>query len=318
MTGEQKLRNLLSSTEIVLEDKIFERIRQSSNFAVRMFAARELRDAILLYQDALKIPQTSTKMAVLRNDNVSIGEILPMEGCSQAMFFWAFEGALPCVLKVPLEWSKVEAECQFYTNNRNAAEKAPLVPVKVLIMDSGSYHSPEHSPTKVIQKGILMPKYSGCLFNNPIPLSNENALQVGGRILDALTCMHDCGYFHGDVKPGNIFLDSTGEAWLGDYGSSVKIVDVKNFVGGTARYQCMEVPAYTDVGQEKISSRKFDLMGLALTLLEKLGKIALDDGVGVTVSVVKDSIDAWWTPFASEDANSTAENLKSLLESLVK
>jgi serine/threonine protein kinase len=146
-----------------------------------------------------------------------------------------------------------------------------LVPVKILTLKSGVV-KPTHSPEKKFTKGVLMPKYSHSLCDLPIPMSPKLALTVGERIFQAINSMHQCEYLHGDIKPGNIFIDLHGQAWLGDYGSSVAFTDVERFVGGTARYQCAVVPA-------KLSPKLFDYMGLALTLLEKCELMMLRSGV---------------------------------------
>lgn len=78
---------------------------------------------------------------------------------------------------------------------------------------------------------------------------------------------------HGDVKPGNIFCDWNGEAWLGDYGSSAPYEELHAFTGGTPKYQCSDV-SHLD------RARLFDGVGLMLSLLEQLGVLALRGGGG--------------------------------------
>lgn len=48
----------------------------------------------------------------------------------------------------------------------------------------------------------------------------EIAFSLLERIAPAIGFIHDNDWLHGDVKPYNIFIDSTGLAWLGDCGSS--------------------------------------------------------------------------------------------------
>jgi serine/threonine protein kinase len=196
-----------------------------------------------------------------------------MQG-SQATFLYIFRGTVPMILKIPVEASKVDGECRFYENVYRSSSHfvvdVPLVPVQILNL-CGSAQSSKYSPVKVIEKGILMPRYSSSLCDIPVPISAEVAVVVGLRIVEAIKCMHACEYLHGDIKPGNIFIDSLGQAWLGDYGSSVAFTEVKRFSGGTARYQCAEVLATS-------SPQLFDFMGLALTLLEKCGLMVLRNG----------------------------------------
>ena len=44
----------------------------------------------------------------------------------------------------------------------------------------------------------------------------------------AISCLHDMGYIHRDVKPDNILLDSHGHIRLADFGSCVKVCNVKS------------------------------------------------------------------------------------------
>ena len=70
------------------------------------------------------------------------------------------------------------------------------------------------------------------------------------------------GWLHGDVKLSNIFLDYSGDAWLGDpFGSSVRLIEIRcSFTGGTPTFQCGDVLV-------KREPLRFDLIGLAMSVL---------------------------------------------------
>jgi serine/threonine protein kinase len=90
------------------------------------------------------------------------------------------------------------------------------------------------------------------------------------RIAPAIEFIHDKEWFHGDVKPSNIFIDSTGLAWLGDYGSSSQYKFNSRFQGGTVVYQCSDVSL-----QEQ--PRQFDNLGLVISLLVKLDLLKIEN-----------------------------------------
>ena len=69
-----------------------------------------------------------------------------------------------------------------------------------------------------------------------------------------------------------LLLDGLDE-WLGDYGSSVPHGLLRTFTGGTPKYQCSDV-SHLD------RARLFDGVGLVLSLLERLGVLALRGGGG--------------------------------------
>jgi serine/threonine protein kinase len=50
------------------------------------------------------------------------------------------------------------------------------------------------------------------------PLGTQSTAMLGARLADALAYVHERGIVHRDVKPSNILLSTSGEAWLGDFG----------------------------------------------------------------------------------------------------
>jgi serine/threonine-protein kinase len=119
-----------------------------------------------------------------------------------------------------------------------------------------------------LRAGILMPHYACSLSAVPVPAEPASARRILSRMAAALDAVHAAGWLHGDVKPGNIFLDSAGEPWLGDYGSSCPYGQLAEFTGGTPAYQLEGLDAMAAPVQ-------FDRAGLAVTLLCLLGLLQL-------------------------------------------
>lgn len=68
---------------------------------------------------------------------------------------------------------------------------------------------------------IVMEKLEGQTLSAMIgrePLPVEDVLKIGIQIADALAAAHAAGIVHRDVKPGNIFVTSRGDAKLLDFG----------------------------------------------------------------------------------------------------
>jgi serine/threonine protein kinase len=172
------------------------------------------------------------------------------------------------------------SECELYAKV-SAAQPIPqgvfLVPVELLDMRSGSSHVVPGQPSHVepLRRGVLMPAYAATLARFPAPMSVAIALEVASRLVPTLHFVHASGWLHGDVKPGNIFLDFWGDAWLGDYGSSVPLGKVEScYTGGTPAFQCSDlVPAREPL--------RCDLAGLAVSLLVQLGALRLEDAACV-------------------------------------
>lgn len=55
------------------------------------------------------------------------------------------------------------------------------------------------------------------------PLSEAQTRDVAGQLLDALDTVHRAGFFHLDVKPGNIMIDRKGHCTLIDFGASKQL-----------------------------------------------------------------------------------------------
>lgn len=74
----------------------------------------------------------------------------------------------------------------------------------------------------------------------------QEAIWICAYVLSGLDFLHSKCVLHLDVKPGNIFIDEKGYPVLGDFGSALRMADLKGFTGCpniTPAYTCPEVLA---------------------------------------------------------------------------
>jgi serine/threonine protein kinase len=100
------------------------------------------------------------------------------------------------------------------------------------------------------------------------PLSSRETADIGARLADALAYVHQRGVIHRDVKPSNILLSESGEAWLGDFGiAKLHEASAMTSTGstmGTVSYMAPEQLEDSQVGPSA------DIWSLGVILLECL------------------------------------------------
>jgi eukaryotic-like serine/threonine-protein kinase len=89
--------------------------------------------------------------------------------------------------------------------------------------------------------------------------------RIGAQVADALDYAHVNGIVHGDIKPGNLLLDSAANAWVTDFGLSRNQDEPREQAGagfaGTLRYLAPEqFSGHVDV--------RTDIYALGVTLFE--------------------------------------------------
>jgi serine/threonine protein kinase len=96
----------------------------------------------------------------------------------------------------------------------------------------------------------------------------EHVARIGLQVAEALAFAHSRGVLHRDVKPSNLLLDQSGQAWLADFGLAKEVAETENLTAsgvliGTLRY----VPPERLQGQ---SDARGDVYGLGISLYELL------------------------------------------------
>ena len=285
---QDKMRHLLREKDIVVEDHIMTAIARNGWLSARLSAISSFEDAYSLYEDVSQIPRSKTRALVLQNHDIIIDSIMTVPGIQTALFLHAFEHGVPKVLKVP-HVSKAIKECRFFQQHGSAAKTkgVALVPVAILFLEGGHR---EFDDSQSIKRGILMPAYPctlSSLCNLGTPFDADKAIAVLDRLAGAVSFMRDCKWLHGDIKPSNIFIDWQGCVWLGDYDSSVPYSDLRQFTGGTPKYQAVQVTV-------SLNPYLFDVIGIVLSVLELLGKslgTKVQQYAVVSVKEIEKSID---------------------------
>jgi len=104
-------------------------------------------------------------------------------------------------------------------------------------------------------------------------LSPIEAMEIGERVLDVLAAAHDKGIVHRDIKPGNLFLTTTGDVKVLDFG--LARVRERAFKGsmtrtgmviGTAAY----MPPEQARGKHDAVDQRTDIWALGATLFKAL------------------------------------------------
>jgi serine/threonine protein kinase len=112
--------------------------------------------------------------------------------------------------------------------------------------------------------------------------------ELGGRIVDqlasALTCAHENGVVHRDVKPSNVLLDEHGNALLSDFGFARPAETTKNLTGSAL----IGTPAYMSPEQcrgELIDARS-DQYSFAIMLFQiTTGQLPFDGETPMAVAL---------------------------------
>jgi formylglycine-generating enzyme required for sulfatase activity len=155
-------------------------------------------------------------------------------------------------------------------------------------------------------------------------LPAAEALRIAHAVAEALVAAHQRGYVHGDVKPENVLIASSGRVRLVDFGLA-KTIGVATLGAGTAEYMAPErwlkaelTPA-VDVWalgvllHELVSGRQPFTTERLVAAVYANAQLSLDrgDGAEALPDVVKRCLA--WDPAARPSARGVADELRQLL-----
>ena len=217
-----KLRRMLDS-RIEIDKRVIHLIKKRDRFLRRLDVIEDSQDALEMYQDAQRTFGTSTKNNIIatHGDLKINGEFeIPQE--SSSVFYLSWAAGVPCILKFPDSATLARHESNVYTQITDP-RKRNLVDLELVEF---SNLPPRHASQNCALK---MPRYTStlqsCAQGRELSILYQRAAIA---VYDGLCAMHTAGYCHLDVKPGNIFIDSNGGVFLGDFDAALKVSQTVN------------------------------------------------------------------------------------------
>ncbi|EFJ43027.1 hypothetical protein VOLCADRAFT_96771 [Volvox carteri f. nagariensis] len=197
----------------------------------RVMVLGDCNDAVDLYREALLFPGPSTERHLLTQHGLRVNGPLfpnPAEGSMSLLIGATCEG-LPVIVKLLAQGSSTDSDqqpggaeaeaCRALIESKPAS--VPLVPARVITFKLGAEHMSNVDRVPGLYAALCMPRYVSSLALM-VPLPAAAVLAGGRRMAAALEWIHEKEYTHMDVKADNIFVDSKGRWWLGDFGSTVR------------------------------------------------------------------------------------------------
>ena len=87
---------------------------------------------------------------------------------------------------------------------------------------------------------LVMPLLQGATLRTVLaacgPLPTPHALWIVRQIAESLAALHEAGWIHADVKPGNIHVSPSGHATLIDLGFALRRDSAECAPGASARH----------------------------------------------------------------------------------
>eukprot|EP01035_Chromulina_nebulosa_P026212 gene26212-34291_t len=230
-------------------------------FAFQLLTISNTADAQELFNLAISYPRRTTEKRINESHNLILNGIFQVESASSPDLIRAYltiDGS-PKILK----FADAQKEYDIYSQlelTSDMANEYNFVHLEKLITDID-----EHG-----KKAVVMPAFYTSLSNIPY-LPETVVLNGAQRIKKALDYMHAKDIVHCDVKPSNILISFTGEWYLCDYGSCVKL-STRDGTAFTASY----IPS--DVAKKPSKKLDFVLLTVASLLMVNPDSLNLQSG----------------------------------------
>jgi len=226
------LQRAVPSSRIVRQFDLLRQIQQSKSdvdeevlqvikerYIDRLVLLESREEFLKLYGEAEERMGTSTKNAIIAVEpsiSLTVNGQLNFGG-SESFFFRGLFRGVPCVLKFPPTKEMAELEVSVL-NQVPVADREHLVDVSLVSVTV----LPPHKLSRTT--AIKMPFFSSSLDSWPTQSSMVDLIsRVATSIFAALDAFHRSQLVHCDCKPGNIFINTEGNAFLGDYNAVVAL-----------------------------------------------------------------------------------------------
>lgn len=219
-----------------------------SKFAPRLLIIQNQRDAIHLFQDAIRLPQKSTKIRIKTSYHLLLDDEFSQSRRTTVIRGFSTITREPKILKFSPSAPKEHQIFQQLGLNTEESLQHHLVPLEQLIEDING------------KKAVVMPMFL-CSIDVLPALPEDNLLSGFKELMKAVNRLHASNIIHNDIKPLNILMNLRGSWYLCDYGSCCNIGNQDDSIDCT--------PMYIPRDFKQRCTKSFDYLLVIVTILDR-------------------------------------------------